>query len=96
MLFSAWPVQGNRNPCSEEDAAIRAKLQDALKSIEMLNIEKQLLELQFEAERRRQEWLSQREQRERDELDTKLREMLSVLLQLYRSIPFLCQRCQGQ
>merc|ERR1712107_181892 len=59
------------------DAAIRAKLEDALKSTEMLNIEKQLLELQLEDERRRQEWLSQREQRERDELYTELREMLS-------------------
>ena len=43
----------------------------------MLNIEKQSLELQFEDESRRQERLSQREQRERDELYTKLREMLA-------------------
>lgn len=71
------PVQGYQKPWNEEDAAIRAKLEDALKSTEMLNIEKQLLELQLEDERRRQEWLSQREQRERDELYTELREMLS-------------------
>ena len=63
--------------CNEEDAAIRAKLEDALKSTKMLNIEKQLLELQFEDERRRQEWMSQRGQLERDELHTELREMLS-------------------
>ena len=66
------------------------------------NIEKQLLEFHLTDERRRQEWFSQREQRERDELNTMLHGMLSgqqmsrptVLLQLYRSIPLLCQRCQ--
>ena len=77
--FPAWPVQGNQKPCNEEDAAIRAKLEDALKSTGMLNFEKHMLEFQLEDERRRQEWLSQREQRERDELYTELREMLSGL-----------------
>ena len=75
----AWPAQGNQKPCNEEDAAIRAKLEDALKSTRMLNFEKQMLEFRLEDERRRQEWLSQREQRERDELYRELREMLSGL-----------------